>query len=359
MDEQGVQNFANQIHTFWVEPELKRRWPDGVPPEFRIKRCLVRLPQNKPPIVEFNDEVGLVSRVKMGDKYTDVRAGDPIYVHQIEAIETVLRPEVDGDPVAFVLLWFVGNSWKVIFDFTPNHDDIVIPKNDEDWDLGKTLASHFTYRLAEVVMAMPDDAVGRLLKFGLCPSPAIIPYPLSRINYLLEQNNWTEAETCLLNHCTNERMQQIVNSWQSIPAFELRKSLFHEAVGTYEGGYFMASIHLLLPQVEGVVTDWLVTNVPENEIAFRQESKTKKLRDVLKKVPDAQFLTQKAIDHCITFILDGPVLQTFKTWSAKSSENFPSRNPVLHGKFEAELFNKINAIKAFLLMDALASILRK
>src|SRR5262245_4798622 len=108
IDEELGKGIAQQMHQHWIGPELEVRAKAGkLPPDFQIRRCLIRLPKNAMPIVEFNEEVVLRAKVKVPDE-CDPKPGDTAYLGDIEYVERVYPPEVDGVRVAFFYAQWVG-----------------------------------------------------------------------------------------------------------------------------------------------------------------------------------------------------------------------------------------------------------
>ena len=61
LDEQGSQNFFNQVMEIWIKPEIQKRKKMGkIDNKFVFKKCLIKMPNNKPAIVEFDKEFGWV-----------------------------------------------------------------------------------------------------------------------------------------------------------------------------------------------------------------------------------------------------------------------------------------------------------
>ena len=58
----------------------------------------------------------------------------------------------------------------------------------------------------------------------------------------------------------------------------------------------------------------------------------------------------------ITFLLNGPMHQTFEDWFETLSGEFPNRHAVGHGKFEKAYFTEEMSLKLFLLLDTLHSL---
>src|SRR5947209_2309993 len=108
LDAEMGKAITQQMSQHWIGPELEARAKAGtLPSDFQIKRCLIRLPIGSPPIVEFNEEVKLSVRVKVPDG-REVKVGEAAYLHDIERIEGVDAPEVDGVRVAFFYAHLVG-----------------------------------------------------------------------------------------------------------------------------------------------------------------------------------------------------------------------------------------------------------
>jgi hypothetical protein len=133
----------------------------------------------------------------------------------------------------------------------------------------------------------------------------------------------------------------------------MRKKLLQDSLDAHKMGKYGLSIHALLPQVEGIITDWVYEKLPDSEVPWRQESKTKKFCDLILDKPLTTFTYKRIVGSAIDFILSGPVLTTFKNWTKLIDEAFPSRHIVEHGKYEESLFSEENSIKLFLLMDTI------
>src|SRR5258708_3782100 len=100
LDKVGAQNFFNQTHELYIEPELNRRKANGTLAEnFRVRECLIRLPQTQPPIVEFNDEFGWLMKFKAPSN-VEIEANQLVYLHEVEALNQALPPTVNGERVA-------------------------------------------------------------------------------------------------------------------------------------------------------------------------------------------------------------------------------------------------------------------
>lgn len=196
-----------------------------------------------------------------------------------------------------------------------------------------------------------------LQKIGLWVAPALLPYPISKIVKHLVEGDIDGARATLLEYCTPEYIDSLSSKWWTVEQFGKRKKLIQRALDAHKGGQHDLSIHALLPQIEGIITDWIYTKLPENEIPYRQESKTKKFKDLVLNRPTTTFTYRRIVESAVDFIVRGPVLKTFKRWLAQIDEAFPGRHFVQHGKYDDSLFTEENSAKLFLLLDSVYHII--
>jgi hypothetical protein len=359
LDKEALKTTFNQMHKIWIEPELARRKLANIlPDDFKIYRFLIRLPKERPPIVEFNDEIHWLARVKLAPG-TNMQPGQDVYVHDIDEIFTVEPPQVEGKRVAFMYFFWTGNGYQLIFDFTPNWPEGVTAKEEsDDWQLGEAIAESLQAIVTEKAVHIHDEVQALLRQIGLWAVPTLLPYPLSRIAKLLKEGNVETARATLLQHCTPAYMEALSSKWWSVEQFEQRKTLIQDALHAHKEGKYRLSIPALLPQVEGTVTDWTIARLPETvALPWRQESKTKKFRDLVLDGPPTTFTYKRIVESTIEFILNGPVLETFKQWMDEINSAFPNRHVVEHGKYDERLYTEENSVKLLLLLDTIYHII--
>jgi hypothetical protein len=358
LDDEASKNLFNHIHKIWMEPEILRRKKTGsLPDDFQIFHCLIRLPKERPPVVEFNDEISWIASVKKAPG-TSFEKGQAVFIHEIKEISAVKPPEVDGQRVAFIYLSWMGYGYQIFFDFTPNLPESTAPKVVEmPWGLGEKIAQSLQIILTEKTIHIHDIAQKKLQKIGLWACPALLPYPLSKILWQLGKNDVDGARATLLSYCSPEYIENLSSKWWNIEQFKIRKSLIQDAIAAHKEGKYGLSIHALLPQIEGIVTDYVSAKLPVEEIPWRQESKTRKFRDLVLGKPMTMFTYKRIVESTIDFILGGPVLETFKRWVDQINDAFPNRHVVQHGKYDEKLFTEENSVKLLLLLDTLYYIL--
>lgn len=337
-----------------MKPELSRRFGDNIPADFKIHRCLVRLPKGNTPIVAFNEEFGFVAEAKFSEG-GEIGVGDDVHLHHIEKLSRVQPISLDEKRVPFVLLLSQDGLWTMMFDFAPTDEPLDSPT---PWPFSQSIADYLENRMAAYAVALSPDQLQRLRDAGLWPVPSLLPYPLSHINKHLADGDPNAAAAVLLRHCTTDFLKQLLSKWNSIEEFAGRERLFREAIDAHARGQYALSIYSVLPQLEGIMTDWLHRESGLNDIKFRQESKTGQFLQVITAKAKLTPTGAKVVNGTIEFIMNGPVLQTFKNWNDPISDAFPGRNPLSHGKYDEDLLSESNSIKVFLLLDTLWEMLR-
>lgn len=358
LDEAGAANLLDQVHKLWVTPEVRRRYGDKGPPEgFSICQCLIRLPPDAPPIVEFNNEIQWLAEVRKPVGIAFDR-GDAVLLHHIEEILSVRPPEYKGRQVAFICVQKRSDGgFTVVFDSTPSLPDYVVLPESEKWKYSDLVCRYLNAVIEERVIVAHDRKQQALASIGLWAAPALIPYPLSLCVQHLENNIPEAARAAVVQFCTPQWLEERAGTWGVVPELAARSPLVQQAVQAHKRGEYILAIHTIVPQIEGIVSDWIIRSSPEGTVNFRQQSKTKHFRDAVLDNDSFAFSYRRAVESAMSFILDGPVLETFKNWMDSPNSAFPNRNVVGHGRFDPSLFTEENSIKAFLLLDTLAFII--
>jgi hypothetical protein len=351
LDDIGKQNFARNLHEQFIQPEIERRQEAGTfPDEFKIRECLIRLPKDGRPLVEFNREFGWLVKPKLAPalKLTGMALDRPVYNHEIVAIERVFPPEIDGQRVSFIYLFWTGFEYCSVFDFSPNQLDFD-PAG--EFELGQVIADHLQHQIVEITVSLSKRNQAQLHQIGLWPVTSLLPYPISHIVERVGSGHPEEARQILVTHCNATFVAELVETWQPIQAFERRMALFREAVENHANQNYHSSIHTLIPHIEGVITDWLMTVVQPDEVRWRPDSKIRQFKELVEVIPQFNQAYREAFEAVCQFLLEGPPLQRFQDWLEKIDPSFPGRHPVAHGRYEEALFNEENSIKLFLMLD--------
>jgi hypothetical protein len=101
-----------------------------------------------------------------------------------------------------------------------------------------------------------------LQKLGLWAVPALLPYPLCKIINELQKNNISGARSVFINHCSYSFLEGLIVKWWNNEQFRERKGPIEEAILAHKNQQYYLSICGLLPQLEGIITDWISTKLP-------------------------------------------------------------------------------------------------
>jgi hypothetical protein len=353
LDEKGKQTLFQEIHDLWIQPELERRFAEtSTPNDFKIWEALIKLPYDCPPIVEFNNEIEWVLTFKVA-KDVEVESGQTVYLHEVENIEQAMPPMVDDKRVAFIYLFWAGYSYRIILDFTPNDSEFDASSN--DFTHGKAIADHLRAKLIETTIRLSRNAAQQLRQIGLWSATCLLPYPLSRILERIAEDKLDQATDILVEHCNPDFIQQLVETWKPITAFNDRIDVFREASFAHGNHKFRLSIYSLIPQIEGIITDWLYPIVypPLSTQDWSTKTRIAQFEAEMQKIPEFEFSYREALISVVEFLKHGQPLQRFKNWLDTIDTNFPARHALSHGKYMTSMFSEENSIKLFLLLDTI------
>lgn len=336
-----------QVHDLWIAPELERRRAAGLPSPTPIWRFLLRFRDGQPPLVQLNDEIEFghvraqISR--------PMNAGEAIHVQDVRRIESVPHPAIDGHPVPYIFAGVMGNRWLASMCFQ-QHPSECSGTAERGGDL---MAENLHYWITRRIIDAHNPAQrASLAKIGLWLVPTLTPYPISRIIHLIDQGQEQEARGLVLKECTATYLAKMVTHWWDVQELQARRPLIEQALDAHSRGHYYLSLHALGPQIEGIVTDWTYRHLPADQVPWKPESKIKKFRDLVTSGSKAK-VERSLTESVLEFVLEGPVLATFKSWFAALDGAFPNRHVLAHGRQDSSQFTEENSVKLLLLLDTL------
>lgn len=118
LDDEGAQNFFNQVWKLWLEPEIKRRSKAENKSSYIMPHLiLVRFPPNEKHQVLFNEEVKLRVKAKLTGS-RKLNKYDRVYVDDIaDYVEILELPEVLQKNDSYIIMIWHKKSWIIVFDF--------------------------------------------------------------------------------------------------------------------------------------------------------------------------------------------------------------------------------------------------
>ena len=345
LGEVGRERAWSQIYSLFIEPALEKRsdiaWEN-------VHKVLIRLPTDKEPIVQFNNEFQFVYAV---EDPVARNMGDVLQYHDFRDIKEVLPPKVNDIYVAFVYAWRATDRVFFAFDCRPNYPDF----DEEKYELGAGLQYRLKCEALELILVPVVNSKERLLEIGLSIFPALVPFPLNAIVKHLLDGEKSEAYDVLEDHCVPNFIKEHMASWYSLQLFEDRRELFEEALRTHSMGLYHVTIIALISQIEGIITDWLYRN-SEAKTPWRAASKFKEFQRLLESVIPVETVEAVILQSVSRFLVSPEtILQKFYDWnSSVLNIDSVSRNVSLHGKYVPEYYTKANSIKMFLVIDSIS-----
>lgn len=354
--ERSSEAFANlfrQLDQVWIQPELARRRQAGtIPVDFKIKKCMVYLGSLMNPSVFFNEEFGWQVYIVPDFKGEPV-IGMNMHYSEIKDIESVQRPLLNGKPTSFIYLSHSMSGYSIIADIIP--EGITESEEETRWKNKVTpiIIDSIKETISERLIMHYNHT--NLRRIGLWLVPSLFPYPLSKIFDLLSHEKIDDAQQLLTQHCNGPFLEHLASEWLSVPAYRTRQGLLESALWAHREKHYDLSIHATLPHVEGIISDFLHSQLPSNMVPFRPDSKIKKFKDVLLGAMSRKSLYAESVRSSVDFMLD-VMLEDFKKWfDPVHQRQFPMRHPVMHGRYDSSLYSEENSVKLFLMLDTLHS----
>lgn len=346
-----------QLHTQWIAPELERRKGLGKwAPDDRVFRALVRFPRSRPPVVDLNDEIPWMMLVDMPEK-DHLKLGDTIYWEQVQNVANVEPPNIDGERVAFVYLYKVTKGYRIMSDFSPF--SVEGPIGHDEWreTYGPAIAATLQSGHVERSVNLDAPSLDQLRTLGLWPAPALVPYPFQEILRRTAEGDLDGARAKLLGHCTPDFLTKLSDEWWVVPEFAKRRASLTDALQAHREGRYTLSVAALVPQLEGLITDRLVTLAPANDQGGHRQ-KVQRFRDNLIQTPDKTVIFRKVVEAALSFVSEGPAMANFRQWDAVLDNSFPNRHAVAHGRHEEAMYTEESSVKLILLLDTLCCMMK-
>ena len=343
----GRERFWKQIYELFIEPELVKRSANFS----EVCRVLIKLPKEKEPIVEFNENVQF-SYVIEGTENAPRSRGESLNYYEIKQIKKILPPKVDNRSVAFIYAWRKKDNIYFAFDFSPNYPDF----DENTHELGTGISSRLYYEMiGHILFQHVKNAEDELLKIGMSVFPALIPFPLNTIVKHLNEGKTNKALQAIKNHCDSDFIEELTKNWYSVGIFRDKQPLFDEALQAHSCNLYHSVIHTLISQIEGIVTDWLFSlGNGKKEKPWRSETKFKEFKCIMENVIPLESVEEFVLQSIGKFLVSPEtILKPFQWSNPDINTNILNRHPIQHGKYIPGYYVKANSIKIFLMIDSI------
>ena len=344
LGQEGRERAWSQVFDLYIKPELDKRsdlaWTD-------VHTVLIRLPKDREPIVEFNDEVQIIYAVE--DPFPRDK-GDVLKWYELREIEEICPPKVDNGSVAFIFVWQKQDHIYFAFDFSPNWPDF----DEANHKLGAGLNYRLECEILERVLAPMIPHMDKLQAIGVSVFPALIPYPLNAmVKHLLDCEK-DKAYEVLEDRCIPDFIRSQMDYWYAVQVFEDRSKLFEEALEAHSCGRYHLSINALIGQIEGIITDWLHQRGEANT-PRAIKSKFKEFQRLLESVIPMEAVESVILQSVSSFLVSpDTILRSFSDWTSPGLNlESVSRHATQHGKYVPEYYTKANSIKMLLVIDSI------
>ena len=351
----GSKLVENTLRDF-IRPEIDRRRAEGTMSSgFSWNKALVRFPSDSKPMVSFNGEFGLEARVATREN-PNWAEGQSVTLFDLERVKAVAPISFDGVPVAFLYMEYRGPGWNVIFDFSPNHPGYTPPESPDEWSHSRLFAEILNKQLVLQSFEYVETHRAVVDRLGLWPIPSLMPNPLARAIKAAAEGSEADALKQVFDHCTDEFLQERWGGWTSLDVVKARWSVVQPALDTFLAGNYSLAIYALVPQIEGIVSDWIESRASDGQVPFRDRSKFKYVKGSGKEhglQGEKANIAFRLLDH----ILDGPLMKTFAKWGDAANPRYLNRHRIAHGSFDPVMFSRENAVRAVLLLDSVTTVL--
>jgi hypothetical protein len=340
----------SQILRVYAVPELHARLSAGsiqkdqLPLRLYQFRLLSGDGQNK---MEFNDDVQVVVQAKARRA---IQTGQGVTLDDIYAEETILeRPIINGKPAAYFLCQSLPVGFLVIFDFLPNSPEIT---QDE------LAAVRQRYPITDFVRARQQlDTIQPIRQFRILsdknwpPAPGYFPHILMKAcddpGGISSPGFLGIVETVY----SQPYWEEYLEFWEETNFFPDRLSYIRKAIQEHFENDYISSIHVIVPQFEGIVRDYLKSCCTTTN--YRFESCVRQLRDL---VFSREFLLfpKDLLETIFLYIEKGSFLK--ETGNIIDPADEVNRHGIAHGVFTG-FEGKTISLKYLILLESLALIL--
>lgn len=232
----------------------------------------------------------------------------------------------------------------------------------EYYDIGLKLAKEYTRTTIlghvnlKTGMLKSSSGISRLIRNGWIPTISLLPQPYGEMVRLIEStNDMIKINSHAIEAFNAHLIDDIYDRWKHASLVKKRETVLRIALEAYKNNDFHTPVYILLPQIEGLITDHIKRKrqSPQPNLADRFVQ----FGDIIKRETFNTELTRYLTDILITNLRQA----FFKTWYPyrrggkryQLSNLSPQRNVVMHGELNEKYFIPENCIKLICILDAI------
>jgi hypothetical protein len=346
-----TQAVCNSIQNTWeyVVTDIKNRKESGLPFPFPLISFTILFDrENNNNIIKYNDECCLnVSALLKPNIPT--KKGENIYFDQIFDIKKVIPPSLNNLPVAFCMYKQNGKQISLYFDFRPNDSVFRVEdwKDEDIWLADAYLETHLANTYGHLSLLIPQLR-NYDIPFTIGPSSKKTKKILKLIKEAKTSDDLNKRLSTVL---TIKEVDLLVSNWVQLEAFVNRKELLLEAFKCFKHGIHSGVITILMSQVEGVITEELISKQKGIDKKGKSKPWTTKIDEFFEIVTSENIgpMTLRILVGLVTFLKDSNLYRGF-SWTEENKGI--NRHASLHGK-DSSYNSRANSIRMILLFDSL------
>jgi len=299
--------------------------------------------------VEINDEFELLCKLKLRPG-VKVEKGDPISTGMVDGKAWLPYPKRNEKRVAFFFAIRQFMNYIAAFDFTPNDDEILksvedVKENDQD---GTELdLEEFSKTNKFLEWLDPIELLQTLSSNGWPPSPGYFPLVLRALKGVQEFPSNSVFLVTVETAFDIEYFERVITQLREYEVLGSRISYFEYAVKKHFENDYVASIHTIIPQFEGIIRDYITRS---GKIPKESDGALFSQFEILLTSREISFFSPIVIKEIIKFL----TTSTFRkaTTDIKDPTTDISRHGVVHGCY-VNFENRELSMKLLILMDGL------
>lgn len=343
----------NHVWQLWLKPEVERYKKEDIEIPNEITSLLFVYEKDRMNLT-FNYEFMGNVIVK---PLVNINKGDPLSFDKIIDFVDMSLPEIDGKATNYYLVRFNGKQISIVFDFTPGQE--LAPFNWTEQHK-KWFGSAFAEQALAYVYGHVYPQIPSLTTSNTPFCIGIVSRKMVEITKASEKGV-AAVDDYLKNNMEIDDWNVLVQSWVQSESWKKRAGLFQTALSCYEYALYTATICVLIPQIEGIIMEYLVAHGKGLRSSGHAKpwGSARKVGTVLfelRELFNSQnfgVIRQTVADTLLHFLEHSSLYSNF-SW--RDGGALLGRHAILHG-YQVEFGDKCNADRLFMVLDSLFNLI--
>jgi hypothetical protein len=201
-----------------------------------------------------------------------------------------------------------------------------------------------------------STGITKLIRHGWIPTISLLPQPYGEMVRIIEStNDMNQVDEFAVRVFNANFRPDVVSRWLEASLVQKRKDILSRAMEAYSKGDYHSTVYILLPQIEGLITE----HIKRKRQSAQQNLKDrfKQFGDIIKGEPFNTEMTRYLTDLLVSNLTKS----FYKMWYPypkrgkryRPSSLSPQRNVVLHGEVNTRYFTPENCLKLISILDAI------